>query len=65
MFDRNINEDNTFGLATIPFLPLENPADLDSEVRGDALREPDQLQEPQWWSLGPGRPLRLQQLETR
>ena len=32
MFDRNIYEDNTFGLATIPFLPLENPADLDSEV---------------------------------
>jgi cell migration-inducing and hyaluronan-binding protein len=32
MFDRNIYEDNTFGLATIPFLPLANPADLDSEV---------------------------------
>ncbi|HET9193162.1 MAG TPA: G8 domain-containing protein [Vicinamibacterales bacterium] len=32
MFDRNIYEDNTFGLATIPFLPLTNPADLDSEV---------------------------------
>jgi cell migration-inducing and hyaluronan-binding protein len=32
MFDRNIYEDNTFGLATIPFLPLKNPADLDSEV---------------------------------
>ena len=32
MFDRNIYEDNTFGLATIPFLPLENPADLESEV---------------------------------
>src|SRR5687767_11149740 len=32
MFDRNIHEDNTFGLATIPFLPLKNPADLDSEV---------------------------------
>ena len=31
MFDRNIYEDNTFGLATIPFLPLVNPADLDSE----------------------------------
>jgi len=31
MFDRNIYEDNTFGLATIPFLPLTNPADLDSE----------------------------------
>jgi hypothetical protein len=31
MFDRNIYEDNTFGLATIPFLPLKNPADLDSE----------------------------------
>ena len=31
MFDRNIYEDNTFGLATIPFLPLANPADLDSE----------------------------------
>jgi len=32
MFDRNIYEDNTFGLATIPFLPLANPADLDSDV---------------------------------
>ena len=32
LFDRNIYEDNTFGLATIPFLPLTNPADLDSEV---------------------------------
>ena len=32
MFDRNIYEDNTFGLATIPFLPLANPADLESEV---------------------------------
>ncbi len=32
MFDRNIYEDNTFGLATIPFLPLENPADLESEL---------------------------------
>jgi hypothetical protein len=32
MFDRNIYEDNTFGLATIPFLPLANPADLDSEA---------------------------------
>src|SRR6188474_1000663 len=32
MFDRNIYEDNTFGLATIPLLPLTNPADLDSEV---------------------------------
>ena len=32
MFDRNIYEDNTFGLATIPFLPLKNPADLESDV---------------------------------
>ena len=32
MFDRNIYQDNTFGLATIPFLPLKNPADLDSEA---------------------------------
>jgi cell migration-inducing and hyaluronan-binding protein len=32
MFDRNIYEDNTFGLATIPFLPLANPADLESDV---------------------------------
>jgi hypothetical protein len=32
MFDRNIYEDNTFGTATIPFLPLANPADLESEV---------------------------------
>nr|WP_166174897.1 G8 domain-containing protein [Altererythrobacter segetis] len=32
LFDRNIYPDNTFGLATIPFLPLKNPADLESEV---------------------------------
>src|SRR5678810_1296283 len=32
MFDRNIYEDNTFGLATIPFKKKKNPADLDSEV---------------------------------
>ena len=32
MFDRNIYQDNTFGLATIPFLPLANPADLESDV---------------------------------
>jgi len=32
MFDRNIYPDNAFGLATIPFLPLKNPADLDSEA---------------------------------
>jgi cell migration-inducing and hyaluronan-binding protein len=32
MFDRNIYPDNTFGLATIPFLPLKNPADLESDV---------------------------------
>ncbi len=32
MFDRNIYEDNTFGTATIPFLPLANPADLESKV---------------------------------
>jgi G8 domain-containing protein len=32
MFDRNIYDDNTFGLATIPLLPLANPADLESEV---------------------------------
>src|SRR6187397_2445902 len=32
MFDRNIYADNSFGLATIPFLSLANPADLDSEV---------------------------------
>src|ERR1700744_1654528 len=32
MFDRNTYEGNTFGLATIPFLPLANPADLDSDV---------------------------------
>src|SRR5690349_6989978 len=32
MFDRHIYEDNTFGLATIPLLPLKNPADLESEL---------------------------------
>jgi hypothetical protein len=32
MIDRHINEDNTFGTASIPLLPLANPADLESEV---------------------------------
>ncbi|MDG2176013.1 MAG: G8 domain-containing protein [Gammaproteobacteria bacterium] len=32
MIDRHINEDNTFGLASIPLLPLANPADLESEA---------------------------------
>ena len=32
MFDRNIDEDNTFALAGIPYLPLANPADPDSEA---------------------------------
>src|SRR6187399_2815242 len=31
MFDRNINLDNTFGLAGNSLYPKENPADLDSE----------------------------------
>ena len=38
MFDRNIYEDNTFGLATIPFLPLKNPATTWIASSGDALR---------------------------
>ena len=32
MFDRHIYQDNTFGLATIPLLPLADPTDLESEV---------------------------------
>ncbi len=32
MFDRNINEDNTFGLAGNAHLPRENPADPDSPM---------------------------------
>jgi hypothetical protein len=32
MIDRHISEDNTFGLATIPLLPLADPTDLESEV---------------------------------
>jgi hypothetical protein len=32
MIDRHINEDNTFGTASVPLLPLKNPADLESEV---------------------------------
>jgi cell migration-inducing and hyaluronan-binding protein len=31
MFDRNIYPNGTFGLATIAFVPLKNPADLESE----------------------------------
>jgi hypothetical protein len=32
MIDRHINEDNTFGLASIPLLALADPDDLESEV---------------------------------
>ncbi len=32
MFDRNIYQDNTFGLATIPLLPLADPTDLEGDV---------------------------------
>jgi cell migration-inducing and hyaluronan-binding protein len=32
MIDRHINEDNTFGLASIPLLPLADPDDLESEA---------------------------------
>jgi hypothetical protein len=32
MIDRHINEDDTFGTASIPLLPLKNPADLESEL---------------------------------
>jgi len=32
MIDRHINEDNTFGLASIPLLPLADPNDLESKV---------------------------------
>jgi cell migration-inducing and hyaluronan-binding protein len=32
LIDRHINEDNTFGTASIPLLPLADPTDLESEV---------------------------------
>jgi hypothetical protein len=32
MFDRNVNEDNTFDLSFSAFTPLENPADPNSEM---------------------------------
>jgi hypothetical protein len=32
MIDRHIDEDNTFGLASLPLLPLADPNDLDSEA---------------------------------
>ncbi|MDQ2640486.1 MAG: hypothetical protein M3Y79_07890, partial [Pseudomonadota bacterium] len=32
MIDRHINEDNTFGTASIPLLPLKDPTDLEGEV---------------------------------
>ena len=32
MIDRHIDADNTFGLASIPLLPLADPTDLESEV---------------------------------
>jgi len=33
LIDRHIEEDNTFGLASIPLLALADPTDLESEVR--------------------------------
>ena len=32
LIDRHIDQDNTFGLASIPLLPLADPTDLESEV---------------------------------
>ena len=32
LIDRHIDQDNTFGLASIPLLPLNDPTDLESEV---------------------------------
>ena len=32
LIDRHIDHDNTFGLASIPLLPLTDPTDLESEV---------------------------------
>ena len=32
LIDRHIDEDNTFGLASLPLIPLKDPADLESEV---------------------------------
>ncbi len=32
LIDRHIDEDNTFGLASIPLLPLTDPTDLESEA---------------------------------
>ncbi len=32
MIDRHIDEDNTFGLASLPLLPLADPTDLESDV---------------------------------
>ena len=32
LIDRHIDEDNTFGLASLPLIPLKNPSDLESEV---------------------------------
>ncbi|AKH44329.1 cell migration-inducing and hyaluronan-binding protein [Altererythrobacter atlanticus] len=32
LIDRHIDEDNTFGLASLPLIPLADPTDLESEV---------------------------------
>ena len=32
LIDRHIDEDNTFGLASLPLIPLKDPNDLESEV---------------------------------
>jgi hypothetical protein len=32
LIDRHIDEDNTFGLASLPLIPLKDPTDLESEV---------------------------------
>ncbi len=54
MIDRHINEDNTFGTGLHSVAAVERSQRSGERSAGDALREPDQLQEPQWWSLGPG-----------
>ena len=39
LIDRHIDQDNTFGLASIPLLPLEDPTDLESEAMETHFRD--------------------------
>ena len=65
MFDRNINQDNTFGLASIPFTPLQNPADPNSEMVETHFENLTSYKNRNGGVWAPGRAVRIQQREVR